>query len=56
MKPLLEVLKEYGEMPRQEAIDAVVEKVGLSEEQLSVSINDEQLINTYSFHRDTKYN
>ena len=36
MKPLLEVLKEYGEMPRQEAIDAVVEKVGLSEEQLSV--------------------
>ena len=36
MKPLLEFLKEYGEMPRQEAIDAVVEKVGLSEEQLSV--------------------
>ena len=36
MKPLLEVLKETGEMPRQEAIDAVVDKVGLSEEQLSV--------------------
>jgi|TARA_B100002019_G_C21175739_1_gene551022 restriction system protein len=36
MKPLLEVLKENGEMPRQEAIDAVVDKVGLSEEQLSV--------------------
>ena len=36
VKPLLEVLKENGEMPRQEAIDAVVDKVGLSEEQLSV--------------------
>ena len=36
MKPLLEVLKENGEMPRQEAIDAVVDKVGLSEEQLSI--------------------
>ena len=36
MKPLLEVLKENGEMPRQEAIDAVVDKAGLSEEQLSV--------------------
>ena len=35
-EPLLEVLKENGEMPRQEAIDAVVDKVGLSEEQLSV--------------------
>ena len=29
MRPLLEVLKENGEMPRQEAIDAVVDKVGL---------------------------
>jgi len=36
MRPLLEVLKENGEMPRQEAIDAVVDKVGLSEEQLGV--------------------
>ena len=35
MRPLLEVLKENGEMYRHDAIDAVVQKVGLTEEQLA---------------------
>ena len=35
MRPLLEVLKENGEMYRLDAIDAVVQKVGLTEEQLA---------------------
>lgn len=35
MKPLLEVLKENGEMSRQEAVEAVVQKVGLTPEQLA---------------------
>ena len=35
MRLLLEVLKENGEMYRHDAIDAVVQKVGLTEEQLA---------------------
>ena len=35
MRPLLEVLKENGEMYRHDAIDAVVQKVGLTDEQLA---------------------
>lgn len=35
MRPLLEVLKENGEMYRHDAIDAVVEKMNLSKEQLA---------------------
>ena len=37
MRPLLEVLQEQGELPRNDAIEAVVQKVGLSEEQMAVS-------------------
>lgn len=41
MKPLLEVLKENGEMSRQEAVEAVVQKVGLTPEQLAeVQVSD----------------
>ena len=36
MRPLLEVLKENGEMYRHDAIEAVVKKKGLTEEQLDV--------------------
>ena len=35
MKPLLEVLKENGEMYRHDAIDAVVKKMNLTQEQLA---------------------
>ena len=35
MRPLLEVLKENGEMYRHDAIDAVVKKMSLSQEQLA---------------------
>ena len=37
MRPLLEVLREQGELPRNDAIEAVVQKVGLTEEQMAVS-------------------
>ena len=37
MRPLLEVLQECGELARNDAIEAVVQKVGLSEEQMAVS-------------------
>ena len=37
MVPLLEVLQERGELARNDAIEAVVQKVGLSEEQMAVS-------------------
>ena len=37
MRPLLEVLKENGEMYRHDAIDAVIEKVGLTEEQKALT-------------------
>ena len=37
MRPLLEVLQEQGELARNDAIEAVVRKVGLSEEQMAVS-------------------
>ena len=37
MRPLLEVLQERGELARNDAIEAVVQKVGLSEEQIAVS-------------------
>lgn len=37
MRPLLEVLQEQGDLPRNEAIDAVVQKMGLSEEQMNVT-------------------
>ena len=37
MRPLLEVLQERGELPRNDAIEAVVQKVGLTAEQMSVS-------------------
>ena len=41
MKPLLEVLKVNGEMSRQEAVEAVVQKVGLTPEQLAeVQVSD----------------
>ena len=36
MRPLLEVLKENGEMYRVDAIEAVVKKKGLTEEQLAL--------------------
>ena len=36
MKPLLEVLKENGEMYRYDAIEAVVRKERLTDEQLGV--------------------
>ena len=35
MRPLLEVLKENGEMYRHDAIDAVVKKMNLTQEQLA---------------------
>ena len=37
MRPLLEVLKERGELPRNDAIEAVVRKVGLTDEQMAIS-------------------
>jgi len=37
MLPLLEVLKERGELSRNDAIDEVVRKVVLSDEQLAIS-------------------
>ena len=37
MLPLLEVLRERGELSRNDAIDEVVRKVGLSDEQLAIS-------------------
>ena len=37
MLPLLEVLKEKGELSRNDAIDGVVQRVGLSDEQLAIS-------------------
>ena len=41
MRPLLEVLKENGEMHRHDAVEAVVLKVGLTPEQLAeVQISD----------------
>jgi len=41
MRPLLEVLKEHGEMHRHDAVEAVVLKVGLTPEQLAeVQISD----------------
>ena len=41
MKPLLEVLKVNGEMSRQQAVEAVVQKVGLTPEQLAeVQVSD----------------
>ena len=36
MLPLLEVLEDRGELPRRQAIDAVVQKVGLTDEQLAI--------------------
>ena len=35
MRPLLEVLKENGEMYRHDAIDAVVKKMNLTQDQLA---------------------
>ena len=37
MLPLLEVLKEKGELSRSDAIEAVVQKVGLTDEQMAVN-------------------
>jgi len=37
MLPLLEVLKERGELSRNDAIEAVVQRVGLTEEQMALS-------------------
>ena len=37
MLPLLEVLQEQGELSRNDAIDEVVQKVGLTDEQMAVS-------------------
>ena len=37
MLPLLEVLQEQGELSRNDAIEAVVQRVGLTEEQIAVS-------------------
>jgi restriction system protein len=37
MLPLLEVLKEGGELSRNDAIEAVVQRVGLTEEQMALS-------------------
>ena len=37
MLPLLKVLQERGELSRNDAIEAVVQKVGLSDEQMAVS-------------------
>jgi hypothetical protein len=37
MRPLLEVLQEYGQLARSEAIDAVVRKMGLTDEQMAVT-------------------
>jgi restriction system protein len=37
MRPLLEVLQEQGELPRSDAIDAVVQKMALSAEQMGVT-------------------
>ena len=37
MVPLLEVLQERGELARNDAIEAVVQKVGLTDEQMAVS-------------------
>jgi restriction system protein len=37
MQPLLEVLNEQGDLSRNDAIEAVVRKVGLSEEQMALS-------------------
>ena len=37
MQPLLEVLQEQGELSRNDAIDAVIEKTGLTQDQLNLS-------------------
>ena len=37
MLPLLEVLKEKGELSRNDAIESVVQRVGLTEEQMALS-------------------
>ena len=37
MRPLLEVLRDQGGLARTDAIEAVVKKMGLSEEQVAVS-------------------
>ena len=39
MTPLLEVLKEHGELSRQESYDAVVERTGLTEEQVTGTLH-----------------
>ena len=37
MQPLLEVHQEQGELSRNDAIDAVIEKTGLTQDQLNLS-------------------
>lgn len=37
MRPLLQVLQEQGELSRNDAIDAVIEKTGLTQDQLNLS-------------------
>ncbi|MFM9100058.1 MAG: winged helix-turn-helix domain-containing protein [Cyanobium sp.] len=37
MRPLLDVLQEHGPLARSEAIDAVVRKMGLTDEQMAVT-------------------
>ena len=37
MRPLLEVLQEQGELSRHDAIEAVIKKMGISEEQMAIT-------------------
>ena len=46
MLPLLEVLKERGELSRNDAIEAVVQRVGLTEEQMA--LNQEGIVDLSS--------
>ncbi len=41
LTPLLEVLKAQGELSRQDAYDAVIAHVGLTEEEVAVAIHSD---------------
>ena len=52
MRPLLEVLKENGEMYRHDAIDAVVKKMNLTQEQLAEKQISNGLIKIFLVERN----
>ncbi|MFM9103499.1 MAG: hypothetical protein ACKOPS_20075, partial [Cyanobium sp.] len=37
MRPLLDVLQEQGELARNDAIEAVIQRMGITEEQMAIT-------------------